>query len=128
MREVLFISLGAVAGANARYYFERWVTNLLGRELSWGILFINILGSLLVGFFAAFVMARAVTDPRWRLLIVVGFAGAFTTFSTYAFESVQYLRAGMYLQFWSNVLLNNLLCMAAVAVGATLGTGVARIV
>ena len=122
------ISAGAIAGANARYFLERSVTNLLGRGLSWGILLINILGSLIVGFFASFVMARAISDPRWRLLVVVGFAGAFTTFSTYAFESVQYLRSGMYLEFATNVLLSNVLCMMAVAAGAVLADGVARLV
>lgn len=128
MREALIISVGAVVGANARYFFEKWVTALLGRGLSWGILLINILGSLVVGFFAAFVVSRAVVDPRWRLLVVVGFAGAFTTFSTYAFESVQYWRAGLYAEFWANVLLNNLLCMAAVVLGAAMGEGMARLV
>ena len=127
MREVVYISAGAIAGANARYFFERWVTTRLGNHLSWGILFINVLGSLLVGCFVGFVAARAsggasasvivTIDPRWRLLLVIGFAGSFTTFSTYAFESVQYLRQGMWSEFATNVILNNLLCMLAVGAG-----------
>ena len=120
MREVLYISLGAVVGANARYFLNRIVENVIGKSFPWGILIINVLGSGMVGFFAIWAATQVVDDPRWRLLVVIGFAGAFTTFSTYAFDSVQYLNSGLWSHFAANFLLNNLLCFFAVMAGMAL--------
>jgi CrcB protein len=63
---------------------------------------------------------RVLVDPRWRLLVVVGFCGGFTTFSSYAFESMAYFEQGQWLLMTVNVFGNNLLCMAAAIAGMAL--------
>ena len=68
-----------------------------GRSFPYGTLFINVTGSLIVGFFMIWTTERVLVDPRWRLLVVVGFCGAFTTFSSYAFETMAYFEQGQWL-------------------------------
>ena len=119
MQAFLWISLGALAGANLRY----WLSGLLARvtvEFPLGTLAINVTGSLLLGFFMAWTTERVLADPRWRLLIAVGFCGGYTTFSSYAFESVAYFEQGQWGLLAANVLGNNLLSLAAVLGGVAL--------
>ncbi len=111
MIELLVISLGAIVGANARYLLSRFAARELGPVFPYGTLFINIAGSLIVGFFVVWTTERVLADPRWRLLVVVGFCGSFTTFSSYAFETMAYFEQGQWLLMLTNVLSNNLLCL-----------------
>ena len=123
MRDFLIISLGAVAGANARYIFSRFTAKMLGPAFPYGTLIINIVGSVMVGFFIIWTTERVLLDPRWRLLVVIGFCGAFTTFSSYAFETMAYFEQGQWVLMFANILSNNLLCLA----GALSGMALARV-
>jgi CrcB protein len=123
MLDVLVISLGAIVGANARYFISRYAAQPLGPVFPYGTLIINISGSLIVGFFVIWTSERVLIDPRWRLLVVVGFCGAFTTFSSYAFESMAYFEQGQWLLMLANIFSNNLLCLA----GALGGMALARV-
>ena len=120
MIDLLVISLGAIVGANARYLLSRFAAKQLGPVFPYGTLFINIIGSLIVGFFVVWTRERVLVDPRWRLLIVVGFCGSFTTFSSYAFETMAYFEQGQWLLMVSNALTNNLLCLGGALVGMVL--------
>ena len=120
LNDFLAISLGAIAGANARYWLSRYAARLLGPVFPYGTLLINVLGSLIVGFFVIWTTERVLIDPRWRLLVVIGFCGAFTTFSSYAFESVAFFEQGQWALFVTNVLGNNLLCLGAALTGMAL--------
>jgi len=123
MLDVLVICLGAIVGANARYFVSRYAAQALGPVFPYGTLFINIAGSFIVGFFVIWTSERVLADPRWRLLVVVGFCGSLTTFSSYAFESMSYFEQGQWLLMLTNVVGNNLLCLA----GALAGMGLARV-
>jgi len=118
--DFLVISLGAIAGANARYFLSRYTVKVLGPVFPYGTLIINLLGSLVVGFFVIWTTERVLADPRWRLLVVIGFCGSFTTFSSYAFESMAYFEQGQWLLMTTNILTNNLLCLAAALAGMAL--------
>ncbi len=120
MRDFFAISLGAIIGANGRYFIGRWTTRVLGPVFPYGTLIINVLGSLIVGFFIAWTTERVLVDPRWRLFVVVGFCGGFTTFSSYAYESVVFLEQGQWALLAGNVLSNNLLSLGAVVAGIAL--------
>jgi CrcB protein len=123
MLDVLVICLGAIVGANARYFISRFAAQVLGPVFPYGTLFINVVGSLIVGFFVAWTSERVLIDPRWRLLVVVGFCGSLTTFSSYAFESMSFFERGQWLLMLANIFGNNLLCLA----GALAGMGLARV-
>ena len=120
MRDFVIVSIGAIVGGNARWVISRYAARLLGPVFPYGTLIINIAGSLIVGFFIIWTTERVLVDPRWRLLIVVGFCGAFTTFSSYAFETMAYFEQGQWALMVANVLSNNLLCLGAVLVGMAL--------
>lgn len=120
MIDLLIISLGAIVGANARYLLSRFAAKELGPVFPYGTLFINIVGSFIVGFFVIWTAERVLVDPRWRLLVVVGFCGSFTTFSSYAFETMSYFEQGQWMLMLGNVLSNNLLCLGAALSGMAL--------
>jgi CrcB protein len=124
VQAVLWISLGAIAGANARYFLSRWAAKALNPAFPYGTLVINVTGSLLLGFFLIWTSERVLADPRWRLLIAIGFCGAYTTFSSYAFETMYYFEQGHWALFAANILANNVLSLAAVLCGAALARGI----
>ena len=120
MLDFLTISLGAVAGANLRYWMSRSAVRLLGPAFPYGTLAINVLGSFALGFFLAWTTERAMVDPRWRLFVAVGFCGGYTTFSSYAYETIAFFQQGQWTLLAVNVLSNNLLACLAVLAGMAL--------
>ena len=124
LKDFLAISVAAIVGANLRYLLSRFAATELGSAFPYGTLFINLVGSFIVGFFVIWTTERALVDPRWRLLVVVGFCGSFTTFSSYAFETMAYFEQGQWGLMLANVLTNNLLCLG----GALAGMALARAV
>ena len=123
VKDFVAISAAAIAGANLRYLFNRLALRGLGPVFPYGTLFINIMGSFIVGFFVIWTTQRVLVDPRWRLMVVVGFCGSFTTFSSYAFETMAYFEQGQWGLMLVNILTNNILCLGA----ALAGMAVARV-
>lgn len=116
----LWISLGALVGANLRYVLSRIVTRFTDPAFPYGTLIINVSGSLILGFFLVWTTERVLANPLWRLLVAVGFCGSYTTFSGYAFEAMAHFQQGHWTMFAANILGNNLLCFGAVLAGAAL--------
>jgi fluoride exporter len=92
----LVIALGGILGANARYLVSLLVAERLGTGFPYGTLLINVTGSLVIGFFLTLVTERLEVSPLWRLFFATGFLGAYTTFSSYTFETATLLREGAY--------------------------------
>ena len=124
MQTVLLISLGAIAGANLRYFVAQTVAKLMPSSFPFGTLIINISASLILGFFLIWTTERVLADPRWRTLIAVGFCATYSTYSSYAFETFALVEKGQFLLATLNFLANNLLCFLAVACGAALARNV----
>ncbi len=124
MLAYLWISLGAIVGASARYFVSRFVSKAVTASFPYGTLLINITGSFILGLFLVWSTERVLADPRWRLLIAIGFCGSYTTFSSYAFESFSLFEQGHYLLFAWNVLANNLLCLFGVVAGAVIARSI----
>ncbi len=120
MLDFLAISLGAIVGANLRYWMSRYAVRVLGPVFPYGTLGINVLGSFVLGFFLVWTTERVMVDPRWRLLIAVGFCGGYTTFSSYAYETMAFFEQGQWTLMAANFVANNLLACLAVLAGMAL--------
>lgn len=117
----LIISLGAILGANLRYWVGDWAAQRLGSSFPYGNLIINLSGSFVLGLFMTLVTDRFLVDPQLRLLVAIGFLGSYTTFSSYTLESINLILAG---QLWLgllNLFGSSLLGGLAVLLGIWLG-------
>ena len=124
VKEFLLIGVGAFFGANARYLVNQLSVRHLDSALPFGTLIANVTGSLVLGAFLAISTERMVTDPAWRLLVAVGFCGSYTTFSSYAFETVRLAEQGQWWTATGNLLANNVLCLVAVVAGIAIGRSI----
>jgi CrcB protein len=120
VQTILWISLGAVLGANARYFVGRYVAKVTASTLPYGTLLINCTGSFILGFFLVWTTERVLADPRWRLSIAIGFCGSYTTFSSYAYETFAFFEQGQWLISALNIAASNALCLLSVIAGAIL--------
>jgi CrcB protein len=116
----VIVALGAIVGVNLRYILSRLAARLIGPVFPYGTLIINVTGSFIVGWFMIWTTERVLVDPRWRLLIVIGFCGGFTTFSSYAFETMAYFEQGQWALMATNLLANNVLSLLAALAGMAL--------
>ncbi len=119
--DFLWVSLGAILGANLRYFVARLVGRWFDHPFPWATLAINITGSFLLGMFFMWARQRMQLDLRWRLIVAVGFCGGYTTFSSFTWESLDLLRQGRWGLCAANILASNILGMLAVLAGAAAG-------
>lgn len=117
MNEVLLVGVGGFLGANARYLVSGWMARYLDPSLPWGTLLVNTTGSFVIGAFLVWTTERIISNPDLRLLLAVGFCGAYTTFSSYAFETLKLFEQGHWLDAAGNFFLNNVLALLAVFAG-----------
>ena len=96
MQKYVFIAIGGSLGAIARYWVGALVANRLGTKFPYGTFVINISACIIIGFALTFLGKRADLNPAWRFLIPVGFVGAYSTFSTYEWETFSSLRTGAF--------------------------------
>ena len=121
MQPTLLISLGAILGANARYWAGVWAAARFGVGFPYGTLLVNVTGCFLIGLLNGLGESRFPISPEVRLFAAVGFLGAYTTFSSFGLESINLLRAGSFGLAALNVLGNFLLGFSAVILGLYAG-------
>ena len=119
--DYLIIGCGGFLGAISRYAVASWAVDRFGARFPYGTLIVNVSGSLAIGIILAAVAGRFAPSPELRLLFVVGFLGAYTTFSTFSFETLTLLRNGSYLLATEYVLGNLVLGLGAVSLGFIVG-------
>ncbi len=88
-KQCLVVGAGGFFGAIARFLVNTGITSRYGHSFPWGTFVINVSGSFLLGFMATLITHQVLTNPNWRLGVTVGFVGAYTTFSTFEYESAQ---------------------------------------
>ena len=124
LQTVLLISLGAVIGANLRYFVAQYAAKLIPSSFPFGTLIINFSASLILGFFLIWTSERVLADPRWRLFIAVGFCATYSTYSSYAFETFALFEKGQWALAALNILGSNVICFIAVILGAVLARSI----
>jgi CrcB protein len=116
----LYVGLGGFLGANARYILVTWLTprliSLTGWSVPFGTAFVNITGSLVLALFLTIVAKNQLSDDV-RLFIATGFFGAYTTFSSYAVETIALFNDGKWLTGIGYIVATNGLCLAGVILG-----------
>jgi fluoride exporter len=115
------VGLGGFVGANVRYAFASWIVSRFGPMFPIQTVLINVSGSLAIGLLMVLLTERLALDPAWRLLLVVGFLGGYTTFSTYTFEALALVEAGEWLPAGWYVLASNGLGLLGAFAGMALG-------
>ena len=96
MQKYLFIAAGGALGSIARYWVGSAVSDRIGIRFPYGTLLVNITACVIIGFSITYLGRRADLNPAWRYLIPVGFVGAYSTFSTYEWETLSTLRSGAF--------------------------------
>ena len=94
MNRFLVVALGGAFGAMSRYAVSLLVARIWTRDFPLATLLINVSGSFILGFFATIAAEKTSFDPLWRLLIATGFVGAYTTFSTFEYETQRLTESG----------------------------------
>ncbi len=121
IEKIVLVMLGGGLGAVSRYGISLLAARLWGARFPWGTLTVNLTGCFLIGLIFALSDRIRFLTPDMRLLIITGFLGALTTFSTFSLETVNAGRSGMLLQPLTNILVNNLGCLAMTVFGLWLG-------
>lgn len=120
MLKYLVIGVGDFLGALARYVLGTYIGSRYGSAFPYETFVINVSGSFLVGFILTF-LAKSTASPYWRYLIPIGFIGAYTTFSTFEYETLRAVQDGQIAAGVVNVVLSNLVGFAAVWAGVVTG-------
>jgi CrcB protein len=117
---VLLVGLGGAAGSIGRYLCQRWVNEYYQHSFPLATFLVNVTGCLLIGVLYALGERGNILSQSTRLLLVTGFCGGFTTFSTFAFENMNLLRTGNHFYFLLYAIGSVVLGIAAVYTGSLL--------
>ena len=120
MQNYIYIAAGGALGSLARYWVGSAVANRMGTKFPYGTLIVNITACLILGFFLMLLGKRPGVGPEWRFLIPIGFVGAYSTFSTFEWETFSNLQTGAFLIAAVYVVLSCFLGLVAVWCGVLL--------
>ena len=116
------VAVFGAAGAVSRYALDGWVTDLTHGQFPWGTFVVNLVGAVALGIVVALTTERLILSSDWRVALGIGYLGAFTTFSTYTYETVKLAEDGAV----GLALFNSLGMLALGLIGAVLGLAVGR--
>lgn len=119
MLQTMMIAFGGALGALLRFWVSTGFYQLLGRDFPYGTLAVNVIGSLLMGFLSIWTIDRLFAT-EWKMAILVGLLGAFTTFSTFSLDTFYLIENQAYLKALLNITSNVLLCIIALWLGMLL--------
>jgi fluoride exporter len=118
--DYLWVALGGGLGALARYSVSAWIIGRFGTDFPFATFLINVTGSFAIGVLLTVLTERLTVDPAYRLFVVVGFLGGYTTFSTYSFEALALMAGGAPLRAGLYILLSNVMSLGFAFLGIVL--------
>lgn len=121
MIKFLMIGIGGFLGSIARFWLGGYIDAKMGSRFPFGTLVINCTGSFVIGFIVTLLAERAHWSPNWRYLIPIGFIGAYTTFSTFEYETFRVVQDGELLLAFLNVAVSVIVGFFAVWLGVVVG-------
>lgn len=121
MTKYVMVAIGGAAGAVARFALGAYVGNRMGTRFPYGTLIINCSGCFLIGVIMTLLTGRSQFNPNWRFLIPIGFIGAYTTFSTFEYETLLSLQDGDLATAALNIVLSVVVGFIAVWLGVITG-------
>lgn len=121
MGRFLWICLGGAAGTGARYWLSGFVLRQAGPGFPFGTLAVNTIGSFLLGFLMEVGASGGLIAPTLRITLTTGVMGGFTTYSTFNYETIEYVREGAWALAAGNVVTTVLICLAAGFAGLAAG-------
>ncbi len=124
MQKYFFIALGGGLGSIARYWVGSTVAGRLGTRFPYGTFVINITACVLLGFAMTYLGKRTGLNPSWRFFVPIGFIGAYSTFSTYEWETFSTLRSGAFFMASVYAVSSLILGLAAIWAGAMLADAI----
>jgi CrcB protein len=124
MVNIFIIGMGGFLGAISRYGVALWIGQRWGRNFPLGTFVINVSGSFLIGLLMSLFTERFMVNPQWRLMLVVGFLGAYTTFSTFEYETGTLMKDGEWLIAGLNVVLSVFAGFVALKLGEVIAKSI----
>jgi CrcB protein len=121
MARFLWICLGGAVGTGARYLLSGWLGRAAGPSFPWGTLAVNVLGSFLLGLIMQVAVSTNLLSPTLRLTLATGVLGGFTTYSSFNYETLQYLQQNDWLMGSLNLAVTVVVCLAAGSLGLVAG-------
>ncbi|WP_028744556.1 fluoride efflux transporter CrcB [Rhizobium mesoamericanum] len=94
MIQAILVAVGGAIGSVLRYYVSQWALKLAGPGFPWGTLTVNVVGCFVIGVFAEMILKRFDASPELRLLLITGFLGGLTTFSSFSLDAITLFERG----------------------------------
>jgi CrcB protein len=125
MREILwpvfYVFIGGGAGSVFRFWVSSFIQKTAQSPFPYGTLTVNVVGSFLIGFIIAYIESRSTEFPFWRQLLIIGFLGGFTTFSSFSYDTLSLFRNNEMMAAFLNMAGNLGLCLGASFLGLWIG-------
>jgi CrcB protein len=117
------VAFGGAIGASLRFFINNVAVQVFGKSFPFGTLSVNIIGSFLFAIIYSLIERGLIQEVPWRALVMVGLLGAFTTFSTFSFDTIALLQQGAWVKSLINILMNVICCLLATWLGLQLFKG-----
>ena len=117
IKNIFLVGLGGGLGSMARYVCQKWVADNYAPHFPWGTFAVNIIGCLVIGIFWGLAFKSFATNESWKLFLMTGLCGGFTTFSAFTLEGIGLIREQRLVLFFSYIAVSVLLGLLATYIG-----------